>query len=510
MIALKLATGSMMRELDKYCIETLGIPGIVLMENAALKVLKNINLKICDSFTIVCGKGNNGGDGFAIARHLHVSGKKVEVFSIGTKEDMSEDCRTNYSILKNLGININKIDNLEDISQLRDATGRSQMTIDALFGTGLGKNVEGIYDMVISIINENSSNILAIDVPSGFNSDTGKIMGNCVRAHKTITFQLYKKGFLTYGSDKYAGEIIVEDIGIPREIINKLHNSEFIIDREMVRSKIQVRDKYAHKGDYGRVLIAAGSKGFTGAAYIASQGAVRSGSGLVTLCCGEDIQSILSSKLTEAMTLSFKEKERLREVLEKCDAVAIGPGMGSNKETLEALKYVLQHAKCPIVIDADGINILKDQLPLIRNSENKIILTPHPGEMARITGLSIDYINHNRIEVAAKFAKDYGAIVLLKGYNTVITDGEVTMINPAGNSSMASGGMGDCLTGIITSFIGQGYKPLEAASLAAYVHGYAGDKLSKEMFCVNASHVVESLPYVIKELQTSMKNEELI
>lgn len=498
---MKLATGSIMREIDKYCIDTLKIPGIVLMENAALKIIKNIDLQGNNSFAIVCGKGNNGGDGFAVARHLHVLGKKIEVFLIGTKEGMSEDCTTNYSILKNIGINVNKIENIEDINELRDAAGRCDITIDALFGTGLGKNVDGIYDMAISIINENSNYIAAVDVPSGFNSDTGKVMGNCVKADKTITLQLYKKGFLSYGSDKYAGEIVVEDIGIPEAVIDKFHNNEFILDREMVKDRLQIRDKYAHKGDYGRVLIAAGSKGFTGAAFIAAEGAVRSGAGLVTLCCSEDIQPVLSSKLVEAMTISFSEKERLADAVYKCSAAAIGPGMGNNGETLEAVKYVLENAHCPVVIDADGINVLKEHLSLIKNRENKVVLTPHLGEMSRITGLSIDYIKQNRIEVSQQFAKEYGVVLILKGYNTVITDGNVTMINPTGSSSMASGGMGDCLTGIIASFIGQGYQPFEAAYLAAYIHGFAGDKLSEKMFCVNATHVLESIPYVIKELQ---------
>lgn len=490
-----------MREIDKYCIETLKIPGIVLMENAALKVLKNLDLENNNSFAVICGKGNNGGDGFAIARHLQALDKKIEVFLIGPKEGMSEDCNINYTILKNMGVTISKIDNLEDIHELRDSVARCEVTIDAVFGTGLSKNVDGIYDTVISIINENSMNTVAIDVPSGFNSDTGKVKGNCVKAHKTITFQLYKKGFLNYESDRYTGEIVVEAIGIPDYVIDKFHNNEFIVDRKIVKSKLHIRDKYSHKGDYGRILIVAGSKGFTGAAYIASEGAVRSGAGLVTLCCTEEIQSVLSSKLVEAMTVSFNDKARLKEAAAKSDCIAIGPGMGNNEETFEDVKYILENASCPVVIDADGINVLKDNLLLLKNRKNGVVLTPHLGEMSRITGLSIEYIKENRIEVSEKFAKEFGVIVILKGYNTIITDGIITMINPTGSSSMASGGMGDCLTGIIVSFIGQGYKPFEAAYLAAYVHGYAGDKLSKDMFCVNASHVLERIPYVIKELQ---------
>ncbi|ERI94336.1 YjeF domain protein [Clostridiales bacterium oral taxon 876 str. F0540] len=491
----------MMREIDKYCIETLKIPGIVLMENAALKIIKNVNLDKNNYFTIVCGKGNNGGDGFAVARHLAVIGKKIEVFFIGTEENLMGDTKINFSILKNMGIKINKINNMEDINELRDSAGRSDVTIDSIFGTGLSKNIDGIYDNAISIINENSKYILSVDVPSGFNSDDGKTMGNCVKANKTVTLALYKKGFLNYGSDKFTGEIVVEDIGIPEFVVDKFHENEFIIDREMIKSRLFKRDKYSHKGDYGRILIIAGSKGYSGAAYIAAEGAVRSGAGLVTLCCSEDIQSVLSMKLTEAMTISFKDRDRLKDILSKCNSIAIGPGMGNNEDTFEVVRYALENAKCPVVIDADGINVLKESLSILKNREHGVILTPHLGEMSRITGLDINYIKENRIEVSEEFAREYGVVIILKGYNTIITDGTATIINPTGNSSMASGGMGDCLTGIIASFIGQGYKLMEAAALSTYIHGYAGDRLSEDMFCVNASHVLESLPYVIKELQ---------
>jgi ADP-dependent NAD(P)H-hydrate dehydratase / NAD(P)H-hydrate epimerase len=499
----KIATRRIMREIDKYCIESLKMPGIMLMENAAIKVIKNLELEKYNSYALVCGKGNNGGDGFAVARHLSILNKTVEVFFIGSEEEMSDECKINYIILKNMGIKINKINNVEDVNELRDSIERCEIIVDAVFGTGLSKALAGTYDLVISIINENSSHIISIDIPSGINCDSGEVMGNSVRANKTISFQLYKKCFLNYESHKYTGEIIVEDIGIPDFVIKLFHEDEFIIDEAMVKSRLQIRNKYAHKGDYGRVLVLAGSKGFAGAAYIATEAAIRSGAGLVTLCCSEDIQPILSTKLTEAMTICFKEAGRLNAIVEKCNCIALGPGMGNNNDTLEIVKYVLQRASCPIVIDADGINVLKDQPSLLKNRDMEVILTPHLGEMSRITGLSVEYIQENRIEVSKSFAKQYKIIVILKGYNTVITDGETVLINSTGNSSMASGGMGDCLTGIIASFIGQGYKPMEAAMLAVYIHGYCGDKLAEDMFCVSASSVIESLPYIIKRLHNS-------
>ena len=496
---MRIATSEIMRKIDSYCINELKIPGILLMENAALKVIKNLELDKYNSFCVICTKGNNGGDGFAVARHLHILNKKIEVFLVGDKDGMSPDCKVNYDILKKIGVKINKVNNIEDINNLRESIEKNQVTIDSIFGTGLSRNVEGIYDSVISIINENSKYIISVDVPSGFDSNTGKVLGNCIRANKTVSFQLYKRGFLNYHTDGLTGKIVVEDIGIPESAINKFHNNEFIMDEWMIKNNMKIRGKYSYKGDYGRILIVAGSSGFTGAAYICAQGAVKSGAGLVTLCCSKEIQPILSSKLVESMTISFDEKDKIKEIIEKSDAIAIGPGMGDNQSTFELLEYIINNSTKPVVIDADGINVLKNRLDILMNKKCQIILTPHLGEMSKITGLDIDYIKENRLEVSKKIAKDYNVIVLLKGYNTIITDGNTTVINPTGNSAMASGGMGDCLTGMIASFIGQGYKPMIAAYIAAFIHGYCGEELSRDMFCVNASHILESLPFVIKK-----------
>jgi len=496
---LRIATSEMMRKIDNYCIKELKIPGIVLMENAALKVIKNLELDKYNSFCIVCTKGNNGGDGFAVARHLHIIDKKVSVFLLGNEDNMSNDCRINYDILDKVGINVTKINGIEDIDALRDSLERSQVTIDAIFGTGLSRDVEGLFDSVISAINESSKYIISIDIPSGIDSNTGKILGNSIKANKTVSFQLYKRGFLNYDTKALIGDVVVENIGIPEEVIKKFHNNEFIMEEAIIRKNIKIRDKYSYKGDYGRVFIVAGSDGFTGAAYICTEAAVRSGAGLVTLCCSEKIQPILSSKLVEAMTMSFEKKEKIKEMIEKSDAIAIGPGMGNNQATYELLQQIINNSTKPVVIDADGINVLKNRLEILKNKKCEVIITPHLGEMARVTGLSIEYIKENRVEVSKKFARDYNVIVLLKGYNTVITDGNTIIINPTGNSAMASGGMGDCLTGMIASFIGQGYEPIKATYIAAFIHGYCGEKLSENMFCVNASHILQQLPLIMKK-----------
>ncbi|MBU3159201.1 NAD(P)H-hydrate dehydratase [Clostridium frigoris] len=497
---MKIATAQMMGKIDRYCIDILGIPGIVLMENAALKVMKNIPEDTM-KFVIVCSSGNNGGDGLAVARHLLNREKYVEVFFLGSEENMSGDAVVNLNIIRNMGVKIIKINNNEDLKILKESIVKCENTIDAIFGTGLSREVKGIYSLAITIMNDNSKFILSIDVPSGFECNSGKVMGNCIRSNKTVTFELYKKGFLSYDAEAITGEIVIENIGIPKGVVDKFQEYEYVMDIDFIKRLIKKRNKCSHKGDYGRTLILAGSLGFTGAAYISTQAAVRSGAGLVTLGCDSSIQNILSGKLVEAMTASTNDEKILDSLIIKSDCIAIGPGLGNNMGTLNLLEKVLLNSKCPIVIDSDGLNVLQGNLEILETKKYQIVLTPHMGEMARISGFSIDEINENKIEIAKEFAKKHNVVLLLKGFNTIITDGKTVQINPTGSSAMASGGMGDCLTGIIASFISQGYDIMTAACAGAYVHGYAGDKLSKKMFCVNANHILEALPSIIKEIQ---------
>ena len=259
------------------------------------------------------------------------------------------------------------------------------------------------------------------------------------------------------------------------------------------------KGKFSFKSDFGKITIFAGSIGFTGAAFISSESAIKSGSGLVTLVCDEDIQTILSNKLVEGMTANYNEEERIKKLLETSDAVGFGCGMGDNKSTLDRLKYVLNNCNCPIVIDADGLNVLKNNTSILKVNKNKIIITPHLGEMSRLTGESISYIKEHRVDVAKSFAKENEIIVLLKGYETVITDGNTTYINPTGNSSMANGGMGDCLLGMITSFIGQGIEVFNAVVCATYIHGYIGNVLSNKQYTVNASHIIKEIPSTMNQ-----------
>jgi yjeF C-terminal region, hydroxyethylthiazole kinase-related/yjeF N-terminal region len=503
---MRAARAEELRKIDRACVEELGIPMMVLMENAVLKLFKHaINLN-GDCCTVVCGTGNNGGDALGLARHLKAAGKMVFVFILGNIEKGSEAFLTNYKILCNMGLKIKKINDEQDIVMLIKAIQESGYVVDGIFGTGLNRSVEGIYNRVIDTINTYSAYTLCIDIPSGMHCDTGEVLGNCVRGSLTVSFELTKLGFFSYGSRELTGDVIVESIGIPKSIINKCCDKIFVTDSLYIKEAIRKRDLYSHKGDFGRVIIIGGSKGFYGAPVIAAEAAMSCGSGLVTAAASEDVLQVLKYRLKEAMTVEVGN-DRFKETLKRSDCAAIGPGLGTDETSISILREVIDRTSSyPLVLDADALNILAKHSNMMRKLEEKAkegksaVITPHPGEMSRLTGETIEVINSYRVEIAREYAREKGIIVLLKGYNTVITDGEQVYINPTGNSAMASGGMGDCLTGIIASLIGQGLEPLKAAVCGAYIHGYSGDKLSESMHSVTATDINKFLPFALKEM----------
>lgn len=498
-----------MRNIDRYCMESLGIKGIILMENAAKAIYEEVEIKLKDvngkCVTIVSGVGNNGGDGVVLARYLYLNGYKVNLFIVGSLFSGSNDFKENLTILNNINLMENSaiyINYIEEtnLSDLERALSDSSLIVDGIFGTGLKREVEGIHATVISMINKSKKYIISIDVPSGMDSDSGRVLGTAVKANRTVTLQLYKTGFLNYEAFSYCGDIVVKDIGIPKRVTAAFGENIFLTNENFIKKAMPLRQKFCHKGDLGKILIIAGSKTYTGAAYLATQGAVNCGGGLVTVATSKDIKEILQVKLAEAMVTEYDKEEQLTTLMERSDVIAIGPGMGCNEDSLRLVKKVLDESKKPIVIDADGINLIKEHLPFIRNRAGQIILTPHLGEFSRLTGLSIDEIEENRLEIAEEFAREYNLILVLKGYNTIITDGNKTMVNTTGNSAMASGGMGDVLTGMIASFIGQGIPTFEAVTCAVYIHGACGDRLEKDKYFVKATDILDMIAFVIKEV----------
>ncbi|MGL4655356.1 MAG: NAD(P)H-hydrate dehydratase [Sarcina sp.] len=496
---MKLFKAEQVRQIDKYCIEELGISSQILMENAGTSVLKHLDLNK-ENFTVVCGVGNNGGDGLVIARHLIALDKSVDIFIVGELNKATNDFIQKKIILEKLQVKIKYIEK-NNILELTESLKRADIVLDSIFGTGLKRVVEGLFKRVIEEINGLSKYTIGVDLPSGMDSDTGEVKGICVICNRTVTFGCYKKGMIENKMKSHLGEIYLENIGIPSRVLDKFHDETFLSDLHLVSKLLPIRELAGYKGQYGKVMIVAGSQGFTGAAYITTQAAVRAGSGLVTLCSDSYTQRVVSNKVIEAMTCDYNfEKNRFLELINSYDCVAIGPGLGNNDKTLELLKLILKIHKGKIVIDADGLNVLSKDMDLLKRTDAQVVITPHSGEMAKLIGKDVSYVNNNREEVSKILAQKYNIIVLLKGHHTIITDGKKVYINPTGSSAMSSGGMGDCLTGIIVSLIGQGIDLIGAAIVGAYMHGAIADELSMDKYSVQASDIIEKISSYMKKL----------
>lgn len=487
---MRAATADQMREIDRIAINEYGIPGIVLMENAGVSVVRMLELKwepLAErKFCILAGKGNNGGDGYVIARHLSNQGAKVKVFLLGEKRAVSGDAKINLDIIDKMGIDTIEINNERDWDKVRVAATFSDCLIDALLGTGFRGEVSGDMARLIDIINAAGKPVVAVDIPSGVEADTGRVCSKAVRASYTVTFGLPKPGLFLYPGAEYTGELTVADIGIPTAVIAGLDIKQNIIMADAIRAIIPRRSPADHKGMSGRVLVVAGSRGLSGAAAMAAEGALRVGAGLVTLAAPGSLQDVLAVKLTEVMTKPLAEieagsisGEAVSDIIRfsaGSDVLAIGPGIGREEETAAAVREVITAAECSIVIDADALNALAGYTRILNECAALPVLTPHPGEMARLTGLSTEAVNADRIAIARQAAAEWGSIVVVKGASTVVAfpDGEV-YINTTGNAGMATGGTGDVLTGIIAGLIAQGMSSHDAAVAGVYIHGLAGD-----------------------------------
>ncbi len=492
-----------MRSIDQDCIFKIGIPGIILMEAAAKSLLKHVLEFNARNIVIICGVGNNGGDGFALSRLLTIENKNVKIYIVGQIEKMTTDCKTNYEICKAMAIPMEILSLNCELANFMIDIKKSDILIDSILGTGVDRPVSNFLAQIIDLINNNCKNILSVDVPSGLNSDTGLPLNKSIIANKTITFQLMKRGFLNYEADDFTGEVIVENIGIPESVLQINDTNEYIIDKSFVLKNFLKRDKYSHKGTFGHVMLFGGSRGFEGAIVLSAMACSRAGAGTVTMCVDEQIENIVKLKVVEAMVATYKEEYRIIELLHKSKSVVVGPGMGKNSITFKIVRDLIRTSNVPIILDADGLNVLENNLNLLKERKSEIILTPHPGEFARLIGKTPHDVNKNRIEFSKKFAKENNIILVLKGYRTIITDGEKVFINTTGNSSIASGGMGDSLTGIIASLISQNSNSLISTCIAVFLHGYCGDMLSKENFSIQATELINYIPKAMKDLSSN-------
>lgn len=490
---MKVATVEGMNEMDSKSIEEWEIPSILLMEHAALAVMKKVlqKLEVQDkkNVLIFAGHGNNGGDGFALARLLHNQNVLVHIIFVGEKTKLAKDAEINYKMAQNLGISIKTLQSLSEQEMIHHIQS-SSIIVDAIFGTGLIREIAGDLRSSIDLMNQYGKYIISIDIPSGIQGNTGKILGTAVKAQETITFALPKLGLYLYPGAEYAGKITIADIGIPQEVIRTQSLYQHVLTAEEFKRKVPPRPLRTHKGSYGKIQLIAGSRGMPGAAILSAQAAYRTGAGLVHLCVPQSILSILGNQVKEGISTPLDEKEgmiskkawpKIQKVMKESDVVAIGPGLGQGEEVTEIAWKVIEEAEVPLVIDADGLNALSKNLSLLQQSQVPIILTPHIGEMSRLIQRPISYIISNPVEVVREFSARWNVITVLKDATSLIAhpNGEIYM-NTTGNPGMATAGAGDVLTGIITSFIAQRCEPYEAAIMGTYLHGKAGDAAAKK------------------------------
>jgi len=520
---MKLARAAEMRAMDRQAIEDYGIPGVVLMENAGRAVVEAIcrwQGPVADRrAVIVVGPGNNGGDGLVIARHLHQAKCRVQVVALVSPDSWQGDAAINWQIVRRMGIPVITVTSPEAAPVCEAEFAQADFLVDAIFGTGLTRPVLGHFAAVIEMMNQSSRSIAAVDIPSGLESDSGRPLGACVRAGLTVTFVLAKPGHVVHPGAEYTGRLEVADIGIPEAVIEAFGLGIERHTRDSAARLLPARQAASHKGTFGHVLVLAGSQGKTGAAILAAQGALRSGAGLVTLAVPRLLNPVFEAALFEAMTVSFVSDYCLEEQDAACvaaatagkDAVVIGPGLGTAPGTAAMIHRLYREVGLPMVVDADALAALGTDLPPTPGVSR--VLTPHPGEMAKITGLSVADIQADRIRAATDYAQAKGVVVLLKGAGTVVAapDGRVA-INVSGNPGMAAGGMGDVLAGVIGALLGQGLGAWEAACLGAFVHGLAADRLARTRKHGGflASEVAAELPAAFHEIAGGEREENAV
>ncbi|RPJ80195.1 MAG: NAD(P)H-hydrate dehydratase [Deltaproteobacteria bacterium] len=515
-----LVTADEMRKMDQDTIENFGLPGRLLMENAGRGATRMLIKKFPEvkgkKVGIAAGSGNNGGDGFVIARCIKEYGADVTVFVLSETKKIRGDAKTNLNLLSLLDIPVYEIPDKEIFEKHQSLLAQQEIWVDAILGTGLRSEVNGFFHHVIQFINNSQTFVFAVDIPSGLDSDTGQPHGVSIQADATATFGFAKTGHMLYPGTDYTGELCVVDIGIPTPIVEAVSPKQRLLTSESVRNEYQPRFSNAHKGTTGHLFVIAGSPGKTGAAALTSLSAMRTGAGLVTLGIPVGLNPVLESQVREVMTLPLSETEdgllhgsseqMILAFLKDKKCLAIGPGLGTALETRMLFFSILQNLKIPVVIDADGINMLAENRKILSSVNVPVILTPHPGEMARLMNTTVGEIQKDRIAIARDFALEQNVHLVLKGAGTVIAHPDGTVyINPTGNPGMASGGMGDVLTGMIAGLLTQGYSPEAATHLGVWLHGSAADSLAREKGVIGflASDVMEEIPAQISLLDGS-------
>ncbi|MCF8025845.1 MAG: NAD(P)H-hydrate dehydratase [Desulfobacteraceae bacterium] len=511
-------TADEMREMDRRTIENFGLPGRLLMENAGRGAVRAIFSVWPDVYTrsaaVIAGKGNNGGDGFVIARYLFQHGVDVSVYLLAERGRVKGDAAANLELIETLGLQVTEMPDELSFSQYKEEIAGNDLLIDAILGTGLDSEVKGYFREVIDFMNNSRTPVFSVDIPSGLHTETGRPCGICVRADATATFAFPKLGHMLLPGAEYTGRLTIVDIGIPPYIVQSAEPKHQLLTAGWIRSQLAARDLQTHKGQTGHVLAAAGSPGKTGAAAMTAMSALRAGAGLVTLAVAESINHAVETLATEVVThpladdkkgaLGGGNADEILSLLSDKKCLALGPGIGTLETTAQLVGTLIEKSPVPLVIDADGLNCLAQNPKVLAKKQSDLVLTPHPGEMARLADTTAAEIQEDRIAAAREYAKKHGVYLVLKGARTVaaMPDGNI-FVNPTGNPGMASGGMGDVLTGMIAGFIAQGKSPGIACRLAVYLHGASADLLAEKRgpFGYIATDIMNHLPETIKAVK---------
>jgi len=504
-----------MKKIDKWSMKTLGISGIVLMENAGVGCVNILeeyfnleDLKVL----IVCGKGNNGGDGFVIARHLQNRGAIVKVILAGKGTELKGDAHTNFDLAKRAEIDIYETVNINTIKKIYTSF-HPAVLVDSIFGTGFQGAPKGIYYKLIEMINNTDAFVFSVDIPSGINGDNGQFEDTCVIADATATMCLPKRGNYLYPGREFCGDLYIVDIGVPYNLISK--GFAQIIEFDDIYRLLPFRPPDGNKGTFGNILIIAGARGFSGAAAMAAMAALKVGAGLVRLAAPRSIMDSLEAKLLEVVkvslpdtneeTISLAAVDTLLPFLEKSDVVIIGPGITTHPETARFLFKFLPRVKVPLLIDADAINIIAQNSTFFKKIHAPFVFTPHPGELSRLINITPRKINEERIDLAPKLAKDFGGVLVLKGAPTIIASPKGgVLINPTGNSGLASAGSGDVLVGMIGGFLAQRLSPTDASIVGVFLHALCADLAmdNSNEYALTAGDLIEYIPksmnYIIR------------
>jgi len=504
---MKVAKVDEMKDLDRRATEEFGISEDLLMENAGQAVyfviLQEFGIKN-NKFVVFCGGGNNGGDGLVVARKLYSNGGEVKVFLLDDETKFRGAAKRNFEIISRMPIEMSKVSSIESIEvELLD----SDAIVDAIFGTGLVRKVSGIYKDVIQLINDSPSTIFSVDIPSGINGDTGEVMGVAVESDYTVTFGLPKLGNMLLPGYEHCGKLYVSNISFPPA----LYNSDSI--KVAINNPIELpeRARDTHKGSYGKALFIAGSLNYLGAPYFSALSFLKAGGGLSYLATPKSISPFIASKGSEIVfapqketssgSLALDSKDELLKISQTVDMVVLGPGLSLAKETQELVRELTPKIDRPLLIDGDGITAISEDLGKIKGRKAPTILTPHLGEMSRITKLEISEINKNKIDVLQRTARELNAIIILKGAHSFIgyPDGTV-FINLIGNSGMATAGSGDALTGAIAAMHGLGLVLEDAVRMGVFIHGFSGDvaAVDKGEDGITAQDIVDYLPETMK------------